>query len=699
MQHLKQGTALRGQQHTYTIQQVLGQGGFGITYLATMSVWVQGNLNKIEFKEKVAIKEFFMKEYCERDAASGTRITVSSSAGRTRLDYYRQRFNKEAKNVSQLDHPHIVKVLEVFEANNTSYIAMEYIEGVSLLETVRQRGALPEAEAVNYIRQVADALEYTHDQKITHLDLKPANILLRPDGVIKVIDFGLSKQYNAEGENSSSVNPAGISEGYSPLELYSLGSLRDFSPASDIYSLGATLCFLLTGRTPPSANWLLENDLPGLPDGCSQNVRQTLVQAMQSKRRDRPQSIAAFLGLLGEVTVPVDPEPPGGEGTDLDVIVVPPETYKSLPPKRSSRRIAYFSAVGIIAGVVIAFALLSDTIPVPMVEPDLPSVSVEPEAPTTHDIIGRVYSAADNSAISGVTVSVKGTNLSTRTDNEGRFSLNEVPLTAQQLTLSKSDYTSQEVAIESNMLVAMNPIVKPTPPTPQPPSNPRQSFEPEMVFVQGGTFTMGSPETEKDRNDEEQHEVTVSSFYIGKYEVTQGQWKAIMGNNPSDFKKGDNYPVESVSWNDIQTYLQKLNAATGKRYRLATEAEWEYAARGGNRSNGYIYSGSNSLGRVAWYNNNSDSSTHPVGQKSANELGIYDMSGNVWEWCNDWYGDYDCSISARNNPKGPSSGSARVLRGGSWYYYARRCRSAFRSSIDPGARLISLGFRVVASAS
>ena len=218
----------------------------------------------------------------------------------------------------------------------------------------------------------------------------------------------------------------------------------------------------------------------------------------------------------------------------------------------------------------------------------------------------------------------------------------------------------------------------------------------EMVYVKGGTFTMGATaEQGSDAYDDEKptHSVTLSDFYIGKYEVTQAQWKAVMGSNPSYFK-GDNLPVENVSWNDIQEFIKKLNAQTGKRFRLPTEAEWEYAARGGNQSKGYKYSGSNSISEVAWYDGNSGDKTHPVGQKTPNELGIYDMSGNVWEWCQDWYSSSAYSSSSQTNPTGPSSGSSRVLRGGSWYYYARYCRVSNRSFSGPAGRNGSSGFRL-----
>jgi formylglycine-generating enzyme required for sulfatase activity len=179
---------------------------------------------------------------------------------------------------------------------------------------------------------------------------------------------------------------------------------------------------------------------------------------------------------------------------------------------------------------------------------------------------------------------------------------------------------------------------------------------------------------------------------MSKYEVTQKQWRDIMGTNPSNFKNCDNCPVEKVSWNDIQDFIRKLNTKTGKNYRLPTEAEWEYAARGGQN---YKYAGSDNLGSVAWYRDNSGSKTHPVGQKSANGYGLYDMAGNVWEWCSDWYGSDYYNNSPSSNPKGPNSGTFRVLRGGSWYYSSRNCRAAYRDSSAPTDRNNDFGFRLV----
>jgi len=232
----------------------------------------------------------------------------------------------------------------------------------------------------------------------------------------------------------------------------------------------------------------------------------------------------------------------------------------------------------------------------------------------------------------------------------------------------------------------------------------------EFIFVQGGTFQMGS--NSGDSDEKPLHSARVSDFYICKYEVTQAEWQEVMGNNPSKFK-GDNNPVEKVSWYDAVVFCNKKSIKDGLEpvysgsgsnikcdftksgYRLPTEAEWEFAASGGNKSQGYTYSGSNNIGEVAWYRDNSGSKTHAVAGKKANELGIYDMTGNVWEWCWDWYGNY--SSSSQSDPAGPTSGSSRAYRGGSWSNSATSCWVARRISSNPTISSTDLGFRVARS--
>lgn len=210
-----------------------------------------------------------------------------------------------------------------------------------------------------------------------------------------------------------------------------------------------------------------------------------------------------------------------------------------------------------------------------------------------------------------------------------------------------------------------------------------------MIRVDGGTFQMGSEDGPSD--EQPVHQVTLSTYSIGETEVTQQLWEAVMGNNPSSWKRG-NLPVEYVNWNECQTFIQKLNQLTGKRFRLPTEAEWEFAARGGNMSREFKYSGSYTIDDVAWYEGNGGYKTHDIKTKQPNELGLYDVSGNVWEWCQDWYGDY--STFPQTNPTGPSSASHRVIRGGSWNFGAGCCQVSFRSDRITISRSHDLGLRL-----
>jgi len=219
----------------------------------------------------------------------------------------------------------------------------------------------------------------------------------------------------------------------------------------------------------------------------------------------------------------------------------------------------------------------------------------------------------------------------------------------------------------------------------------------EFEWVPGGCFAMGSPESEQDRaNDEGVHEVCVGGLWVGKYEVTQGEWVKVTGSNPSYYKKmGDRYPVEMVSWADTQEYIKKLNRQSGKQYRLPTEAEWEHGCQGGASRERYC--GGNDIERVAWYSKNGDNITHAVGSKAANGYGLYDMSGNVMEWCADWYDKNYYATSPRQDPAGPPSSpdSYRVVRGGHFLRKPVAVRAAHRGSISPDGRGDGLGFRLV----
>ena len=281
---LKPGALLR--HDTYRIERILGQGGFGITYLAT----------DLSLDRFVAIKEFFSKDYCNREEST-SHITVGTSSNIELVSRLKAKFLKEARNIAKFDHPGIIKIHTAFEENNTAYYVMDYIEGSNLNEIVKSSGALSETKAVNYITQVGDALDYIHKHNVNHLDIKPANIMIRKsDDRPILIDFGLSKQYDSDG-NQTSTTPTGISHGYAPMEQYKAGGVSEFSPQTDVYSLAATLFYLISGKIPPHATDLIEDNI-AFPVGFPMNLQKAISKAMSSARKNRHENVAQFLKEL-----------------------------------------------------------------------------------------------------------------------------------------------------------------------------------------------------------------------------------------------------------------------------------------------------------------------------------------------------------------------------------------------------------------
>lgn len=284
MNELHKNTLLHNSR--YAIKKTLGQGGFGITYLA------YDNVNR----RQVAIKEFFMKELCNRNGKH--HMSVPSTGSRQLVDKFRAKFLKEANTIANLSHPNIIKIYDIFEENATAYYAMEYISGGSLADMLEKEPEkrFCEVDALHYLRQVAGALNYIHMLGINHLDIKPDNIL-DDNGRAVLIDFGVAKRYDNDGHQTSTT-PVGLSHGYAPLEQYKNGGVAEFSPATDIYSLGATLYKLITGQTPPDANEVLDKGLPDIEDMMSTQCADAIKKAMRSKRAYRQQSIDEFLNML-----------------------------------------------------------------------------------------------------------------------------------------------------------------------------------------------------------------------------------------------------------------------------------------------------------------------------------------------------------------------------------------------------------------
>ena len=283
MTHLQPGALLQGGK--YRIEKFLGQGGFGITYLG----W------HVSLNSRVAVKEFFMKDHCDRNPGTH-QVTMGTSGSRELVLRFREKFIKEARHIYALSHPHIVRVIDVFEENGTAYYVMDYLGGGTLQDAVQAHGALSVSVASGYIRQVASALDYIHGRNLLHLDVKPSNIMLNDSGEAILVDFGVSKRYDESGHQTSST-PLGVSEGYAPIEQYESGGMDQFSPSTDIYSLGATFYYLLTDSRPPKASVLLSESL-SFPDGIPEGIRACIVRSMAPGRKDRPQSVGEFLRLL-----------------------------------------------------------------------------------------------------------------------------------------------------------------------------------------------------------------------------------------------------------------------------------------------------------------------------------------------------------------------------------------------------------------
>ena len=268
--HLSPGSVLVGH---YRIEKILGQGGFGITYLAT----------DLSLDRLVAVKEFFPKEYCNREEQT-SHMSVGTAGNKDFVERLKMKFLKEARNIAKFNCPYIIKIFAAFEANNTAYYVMEYIEGENLRDMVKRQGPLSVEKATDYIEKIGEALEYVHAHHINHLDVKPANIMVRKsDDKPVLIDFGLSKEYNEEGHQTSTT-PTGISHGYAPIEQYNAGGVSDFSPESDIYSLGATFYYLLTANTPPEALRLLEEPL-SFPPQLPYNLQRAINKAMACTKK------------------------------------------------------------------------------------------------------------------------------------------------------------------------------------------------------------------------------------------------------------------------------------------------------------------------------------------------------------------------------------------------------------------------------
>ncbi len=529
-----------------TIQKMIGGGGFGVTYRA-----IENNTGKL-----VVIKTL---NHWQQEKENFDKLQV--------------KFVNEAMRLAQCNHPHIVKAYRLVKEEDLWGIVMEYIDGEDLSDYIIQNRKRPEAEALRYIFQIGEALEYVHQQGLLHRDVKPSNILVRRNSNEAVlIDFGLAREFTLN--KTGSVTNA-RTEGYAPIEQYERRG--NFAPYTDVYALAATLYSLVTAEVPLPSVFRKYAELPPPKQFNSQisdRVNDAIVKGMGLEPQDRPQTVREWLELL---------------------------------------------------------------------QPTVKSSTQTPKLTKSFDF---QYAKID-----------KNLNI---TYHPGQ-----------------AEYFTEDLG---------NGVVL------------------EMVAIPGGTFMMGSPESEEQRMDYEspQHQVTIQPFFMGKFTITQEQYAAVMGKNPSYFK-GEKRPVEKVSWNDAVEFCAILSDKTGKKYQLPSEAQWDYSCRAGTKTP--FHFGETITTDLVNYNGNYTYGSAPKGEYREettnvgifppNAFGLYDMHGNVWEWCKDtWHENY---IGAPNDGTAwfDNDNRYRLLRGGSWLNNPENCRCAYRSYNNPDFDLNGNGFRVM----
>ena len=560
------------------------------------------------------------------------------SADSSRSTDIRSRFFQEAQVIARLKHPNIVPIMDVAEFGGRPYYTMSYIEGGSLAELLLKEKKLPTHKAINIVAKLLSALSEVHGKGIIHRDLKPDNVLLETNGEPILIDFGIARVEEGSKAKTGTGFSIGTPVYMSPEQL----DAKPISLTTDIYSMGIMLYELLTGNPPyegSMSSLITQHNTAQLPSvsgkieesHLSDGIQTVLQKACAKEPSARYRSAKEMREAVEGILKIKEgiPEPKKISDTQKEEKPSIPSIQETQPEQR-------------------------------IIEENIPKKETDQTEQTYQD----------RPLLSESSVQKKG-------------KIYGVVMALVLVLLGGYFILNQERQPEKDRQLVQT----------------RNSIGIEFTLIPSGSFQMGCSDGDDDCLDDEipQHKVTISnSFYMGKYEVTQGQWKRVMGNNPSYFQNcGENCPVEQVSWNDAQEFIKKLcelEKMSPCKYRLPTEAEWEYAARAGSKTK--YYWGDTINEEYLWYEVNSESKTHTVGKKKPNAWGLYDMIGNVWEWNQDWYDSGYYERGDAVDPRGSSSGSFRVLRGGSWYYAGWSCRSSNRFSFTPDLRIYDLGFRL-----
>jgi serine/threonine-protein kinase len=700
----------------YTVLDQIGEGGMGVVLKAQHR----------RMKRLVAIK-------------------VLSSAAMKQAGAV-ERFHREAEAAAKLSHPNIVTAYDATEHQGMHYLAMEYVEGNDLASVVKEHGPLPVPQAVECVLQAARGLQYAHEQGIVHRDIKPGNLLLDKKGTVKILDMGLARIAGAEAALGGAERLTTTGQVMGTCDYMAPEQSLDTHQAdarADVYSLGCTLYRLLTGNPPYRGETFaklflmhLESPIPSLCEARPEvpEALDAICQRMLAKKpEDRYQSMAEVVAELEAVlgvssgrstagTVAASDESPSevvartlaflqeatprGTLTQQKKSTADQRTQPHISPEHGTganllgkvkrmvgaarRRPLLLFGIGgglvVLLVVVLTLTLRQGTLVVEIDEQLGKDVQVAVSQG------GEKVQVAD--AKSGWTLSL----------DAGKYDL------AVQGGDDQFQLDSQSITVTHGGQVKVKVTLKPAPLAVAPfdakqarnlqdrwarqlgvPVEMTNAVGMKLVLIPPGEVTMGE--------GGDAHKVTITkAFYLGKYEVTQEEWEAVMGtdSNPSTFK-GPRNPVEMVSWEDCQAFFKKINEKLGdarESYRLPTEAQWEYGCRAGSPGGWSFGDSEIELDGYGWYQKNSDARTHPVGQKKPNAWGLFDMYGNVSEWCADWFGQDYYKASPGSDPTGPPSGSNRVNRGGGWGIGAGCCRSAYRNLNEPGIRYHDLGFRV-----
>ena len=635
----------------YKIEREIGKGGMARVYLA-----LHNALNR-----KVAIKVL------DRQLDSDSQ--------------HSNRFIREARIVANLTHPNIVTIHDVGAHDGHNYIVMELLpSGKTLSDKIK--AGVDSQYALSIVRQVATALKVAHEKNIVHRDIKPENIMFREDGSVVLMDFGVARSVDSA---TIQVTRAGQIIGTPHYMSPEQAKGENIGTYSDIYSLGVVFYQMLTGKVPYDADTPIalvfkhvSEPVPKLTGDLA--VYQPLLDRMMAKTRDArysncDQIIADIDSIKAgktashatEISSTATDEKARVAADDLTLV----EDFPRIKAEKPARQAAEIQNTP--AGGGTATAALQPT--------EILSAAELDKANATAENLRKASSKnTDKSKVKEekLTLVQKQKNRPVNRSVTRRKTITAILGITLGLLTAGGAYLFLDIDIgKLKALVGLDP-------------GPVYARAGRLISVPAGTFEMGNANGAPSENPV--HTVRIKGFRLGQTEVTQKQWKLVMGSAPSYFNDCDNCPVDSVSWNDVQHFLKKLNEQTGLRFRLPTEAEWEYACRSAGKVEKYC--GGDDASRLAWYGDNSADKTHPVAQKQANSLGLYDMSGNVWEWTHDcWYDSYD-GAPTEGQAWDSAACTQRVSRGGSWIGVASNLRSTgrFGSSIAIGNR--NFGFRV-----